>query len=54
MIRRQITQKTSKEEFLIQWVLARAAFRTEFSGQAAARQANDVWNLIQKLKDNND
>lgn len=40
----------TKEEFLIEWVLLRASFREEFSGTAAARAANDVWNEIQKLK----
>ena len=45
------TKKMTKEEFLLQWVLTRASFREEFSGTAAARAANDVWNEIQRLKD---
>lgn len=44
-------QKMTKEEFLIEWVLARAAFREDFSGCAAARAAEDVWYEIQRLKD---
>jgi len=44
-------KKMTKEEFLLQWVLTRASFREEFSGTAAARAANDVWNEIQRLKD---
>jgi len=43
-------QRMTKEEFLIQWVLARASFREDFSGCAAARTADDVWKEIQKLK----
>jgi hypothetical protein len=42
--------KMTKEEFLQQWVLTRAAFREDFSGTAAARAASDVWNEIQRLK----
>lgn len=42
--------KMTKEEFLITWVLARAAFREDFSGTAAARAADEVWQTIQKLK----
>lgn len=42
--------RMSKEEFLQQWVLTRAAFREDFSGTAAARAADDVWNEIQRLK----
>ena len=42
-------QKMTKEEFLIQWVLTRASFREDFSGTAAARAADDVWNEIQRL-----
>jgi hypothetical protein len=42
-------KKLTKEEFLIQWVLTRAAFREDFSGTAAARAADDVWNEIQRL-----
>ena len=45
------TKPMSKEEFLIQYVLARASFRADnFSGTAAARAANDVWKEIQKIK----
>ena len=44
------TKKMTKEEFLIQWVMLRASFREDFSGTAAARAAEDVWNEIQKLK----
>jgi hypothetical protein len=40
----------TKEEFLIEWVLTRASFREDFSGTAAARAADDVWNEIQRLK----
>jgi hypothetical protein len=40
----------TKEQFLIEWVLARASFREDFSGCAAARAADDVWKEIQKLK----
>lgn len=43
-------QRMTKEEFLIQWVLARASFREDFSGCAAVRAADDVWKEIQKLK----
>ena len=43
-------ERMSKEEFLIQWVLLRAGFREDFSGTAAARAADDVWNEIQRLK----
>lgn len=43
-------KKMTKEEFLIQWVLLRASFREEFSGIAAARTADEVWNEIQRLK----
>jgi hypothetical protein len=42
-------KKLTKEEFLIQWVLTRASFREDFSGTAAARAADDVWNEIQRL-----
>jgi hypothetical protein len=42
-------QKMTKEEFLQQWVLTRAAFREDFSGTAAARAADDVWKEIQRL-----
>lgn len=41
--------KMTKEEFMIQWVMLRASFREEFSGTAAARAADDVWNEIQRL-----
>jgi hypothetical protein len=44
------TKKMTKEEFLIQWVMLRASFREDFSGTAAARAADDVWNEIQRLK----
>ena len=44
------TKRMTKEEFLIQWVLARASFRTDFSGTAAVRAADDVWKEIQKIK----
>jgi len=40
----------TKEQFIIEWVLLRASFRTEFSGTAAAEAASDVWDRIQKLK----
>lgn len=40
----------TKEEFLIQWVLARASFREDFSGVHATRTASEVWDEIQKLK----
>lgn len=40
----------TKEQFLIEWVLARASFREDFSGVAAARSADEVWNKIQELK----
>ena len=40
----------TKDEFLIQWVLARASFREDFSGTAAVRAADDVWKEIQRLK----
>ena len=43
------TKKMTKEEFLIQWVMLRASFREDFSGTAAARAADDVWNEIQRL-----
>ena len=43
-------KRMTKEEFLIQWVLARASFREDFSGTAAARAADDVWKEIQRLK----
>lgn len=43
-------ERMTKEEFLIKWVLARASFRDDFSGCAAARAADDVWKEIQKLK----
>ena len=46
----QRNQRMTKEEFLIQWVLARASFREDFSGVHAARAADDVWKEIQKLK----
>ena len=43
--------RMTKEQFLIQYVLARAAFREEnFSGEAAARAAAKVWEEIQRLK----
>jgi hypothetical protein len=42
--------RMTKEEFLIQWVLARASFREDFSGTAAVRAADDVWKEIQRLK----
>jgi hypothetical protein len=48
--KRDKPQRMTKEEFLIQWVLARASFREDFSGTAAARAADDVWKEIQKLK----
>ena len=40
----------SKEEFMIQWVLLRASFRSEFSGVAAVQASSDAWKEIQKLK----
>ena len=43
------TQKMTKEEFIIQWVMLRASFREDFSGTAAARAADDVWKEIQRL-----
>jgi hypothetical protein len=42
--------KITKEEFIIQWVLARASFRDDFSGTAAARTAAEVWDTIQRIK----
>lgn len=44
------TGKMTKEEFLITWVLARASFREDFSGTAAAKAAEDVWRFIQEAK----
>lgn len=43
-------QPKTKEQFLIEWVLLRAAFRDEFNGVAAVRAASDAWNEIQRLK----
>jgi hypothetical protein len=43
--------KMTKEEFLIEWVLLRASFRTDFSGTSAAEAASETWDKIQKLKD---
>lgn len=40
----------TKEEFMIDWVLKRAAFREEFSGTLAAKTASEVWDKIQELK----
>jgi hypothetical protein len=40
----------TKEEFMIEWVFLRASFREDFSGTAAARAAEEVWNEIQKRK----
>jgi hypothetical protein len=42
--------RMTKEEFIIQWVLARASFREDFSGIHAARTAAEVWDTIQKIK----
>lgn len=41
----------TKEQFMIEWVLTRAAFRDAYDGVGAARSASEVWNAIQKLKD---
>jgi hypothetical protein len=41
----------TKEEFMIQWVLLRASFRTDFSGTAAVEAAAAAWDKIQELKD---
>jgi hypothetical protein len=41
----------TKEEFMIEWVLLRASFRTDFSGTAAVNAASEAWDEIQKLKD---
>jgi hypothetical protein len=46
----QKPKRMTKEEFLIQWVLARASFRSEFSGIAAVKAADEVWKEIQRLK----
>ena len=40
----------TKEEFMIDWVLKRAAFREDFSGTLAAKTASEVWDKIQSLK----
>jgi hypothetical protein len=40
----------TKEEFMIEWVLLRASFRTDFSGVSAVEAASDAWDRIQKLK----
>ena len=42
--------RMTKEEFIIQWVLARASFRDDFSGTAAAKAAAEVWDTIQRIK----
>jgi hypothetical protein len=43
-------RRMTKEEFMIEWVFLRASFREDFSGTAAARAAEEVWNEIQKRK----
>jgi hypothetical protein len=43
--------KLTKEEFLIEWVLLRASFRTDFNGTSAVEAAAEAWDRIQKLKD---
>ncbi len=53
MVRKPIPERKkpmSKEEFLIQWVLLRASFREDFSGETAAEEASRVWKRIQELK----
>ena len=40
----------TKEEFMIEWVLKRAAFRVDFVGIEAAKVAAQVWDEIQRLK----
>jgi len=44
-------KKMTKEEFMIQWVLARASFKIEFNGLAATEEASDVWDKIQRLSE---
>jgi len=40
----------TKEQFMIEWVLLRASFREDFSGEYAAEEASKTWEKIQKLK----
>jgi hypothetical protein len=40
----------TKEQFMIDWVLARASFKDSFDGHLAAIEAARVWDAIQKLK----
>jgi hypothetical protein len=39
------------EEFMIEWVLLRAAFRVDFNGITAVESAHNAWKRIQELKD---
>jgi hypothetical protein len=43
-------QSMTKEEFMIAWVLARAAFKENLEGINAVRTAADVYDAIQQLK----
>lgn len=43
--------KMTAEEFMIQWVLLRASFRTDFNGKSAVETAHQAWKRIQELKD---
>lgn len=49
-VKTNLIKSTTKEEFMIQWVLARASFRVEFFGVEAAIEAYNTWNKIQELK----
>lgn len=40
----------TKEQFLLQYVLARAATVSDLSGPGAARQAAEAWRMIQAEK----
>lgn len=40
----------TKEEFMIDWVLKRAAFRVDFIGVESVKAAAEAWDEIQKLK----
>jgi len=43
--------KMTAEEFMIEWVLLRAAFRVDFNGITAVESAHNAWKRIQELKD---
>ena len=43
----------TKEEFMIEWVLLRAASGGNFSGLEAVETANEIWENIQKLSYDN-